>query len=182
MAGEKVARADAVLRRKFRIFLGAWLVLLVAVVVFGGVSLAKYTQGVEQANSAGVGEFAPVLSLDDKLELEESVSIGVLNEPMQLPFVVSNEEGSTPILVIVELSAEQVLPLEYALRVNGEDIEPDSVQGELCVYTYLVESGEVDFSLSVALTKGEYDERFNGLTNDIRMTVICEQAQIGGAG
>lgn len=182
MANESMTAYAWLKRHKYAVLWAMMILSLAAILVFGGISLAKYTKSMSHANSATVGGFVPVLSCDERLEVEKSISVSVLQQPMQLPFTVTNDGGTTPVLVIVELSAEQVLPLEYALYVNGETVEPDNNEGVPQVYTYTLQSGVAEFSLSVSLARGAYDERFNGVTNDIHMTVICEQAQIGGAG
>ena len=157
-------------------------VFFVATLVGGGISLAKYTQTAQSAQSVGVGAFVPTITYDESWELADTLVPGNPAEPERYPFIVTNDSGTTPVLVVVELTAEQVLPLDYALYLGEQRLEPKSVQGDTRVYSHLVEEGEANFSLSVSWLEGERDERFNGLTNDIHMVVVCEQAQIGGAG
>lgn len=169
-------------KHKFALLLTVMLVLLISVTVGAGFSLAKYAQSVQSAQSAAVGSFVPTITYGESWELEETLVAGGFDQPNHYPFAVANEQGSTPVLVVVELTVEQVLPIACELYLGEQCLEPDSVAGNTRTYTYLVQEGAADFSLSVFWLEGERDERFNGLTNDIHMTVVCEQAQIGGAG
>jgi len=182
VANEKKSQAVVCQKRKYTALFGVLIMLLLAIVAIGGISLARYTQNAGVEESASVGAFSPVLACGDSWETEESFQIGGLAHPAQLPFTVTNENSVTPVLVFVELTAEQVLPLEYGLYLEDELLLPDSVEGNTYTYTHFLANGTANFELSVSLVAGEYDERFNGLTNDVRLRVVCEQAQVGGAG
>jgi hypothetical protein len=156
--------------------------LLVVTFAAASISFAKYAQSEKMAQSAAVGAFVPTLTYDESWKLEGSLVPGSPTEPERYPFVVTNDSSTIPILVVVELTVEQVLPLEYVLYLGEQQLEPESVQGDTRIYTHLVQNGEANFALAVSWLEGEHDERFNGLTNDVRMVVVCEQTQVGGAG
>ena len=175
-------------KRRAVVCLALLLVALIAILVIGGISLARYTQSAEEQQSAGIGAFRPVIACGESWEDTESFQIKDLTHPASLSFAVSNDGDDMPVLVIVELTPERVLPLEYALYLGEELLTPDAEQtGDTVVYTYLLQNAEAEFSLRVSFARGENgeylerDERFNGLTETMRMVVTCEQAQIGGA-
>lgn len=155
--------------------------LLVAILVVGGISLARYTQSVENTSSANVAAFVPHITYDGNWEMEESITAGSIVEPKRYHFAVTNDLENMPLRVIVELTVEQVLPLDCTLYAGTQRLEPDRVTGNTRIYTTTVQNGETEFALSISWLEGEYDERFNGLTNDVHMIVLCEQLQEGGS-
>ena len=167
-------------KRKFTVLFGILILFLLATLAGAGISLAKYTQSKQSLQSATVGNFIPTITYDERWEMSQTLLAGSASDPENYPFTVINDEGGMPVWVIVELTVEQVLPLECVLYLGTERLEPDSIRGNTRMYTYLLREGEAEFALSVFWPEGEYDERFNGLTNDIRMVVVCEQAQPGG--
>lgn len=158
-----------------------------SIFVFGGISLAKYITNAESAQGASVGAFVPAIAYgeswyDENGQLKTSLEAGSHASPNFYPFAVTNDAATTAVVVTVELTAEQVLPLEYTLYLADELLTPVAAVGDTRTYTCVLAGGQkADFSLSVSWLEGERDERFNGLTNDVRMSVVCEQEQMGGA-
>ena len=181
MANEKTCLHVRKAKRKFTLIFGILILLLIATFVGAGFSFAKYTQSKKSMQSATVGNFVPTITCDERWEETHTLVAGSASEPENYPFTVTNDDVGMSVLVIVELTVEQVLPLECDLYLGTERLEPDSVQNDRRTYTYLLRESKAEFSLSVFWPEGEYDERFNGLTNDVRMVVVCEQAQPGGA-
>ncbi len=194
MANEKVTARVWLQKNKFTFLLAALIISLVAVLVGAGISLAKYTSNAKGTkNEAAVGAFVPTITYgedwyDENGDLQTNLLPGTPTSPKKYSFVVTNDVSATPICVVVELTVEQVLPLNcdlYMLTDEGEmRLEPDTegLAGDTRTYTCVLKNAErANFFLVVSWLEGERDERFNGLTNDIRMTVVCEQTQTGGA-
>ena len=186
MANVNVRTRQNLQKCKHAVLLTVLILAFVLILVFAAISLAKYTSNAESAEGASVGSFVPTIVYgeswyDENGQLQSNLMPGPHDTPMLYPFAVKND-SATPVMVTVELTAEQVLPLEYKLYLAGELLTPNATVADTRTYTCEILSGqEADFSLSVAWLEGERDERFNALTNDVRMTVVCEQIQVGGA-
>ena len=154
------------------------LCLLTLNVTLMGVSLARYTQTAAGGSDGGVLAFTPVIKYGDAWNYSGSfVLTGAAGEAAkQLPFEVDNTENGTPIRVTVTLTAEQVLPLTFSLFVAGE--ERTFAAGESITYTVDLDLDEtVSFLLTAEWAADVYDERLNGITNDVHLSVVCEQIQ-----
>lgn len=84
--------------------------------------------------------------------------------------------------MVVTLIVEDVLPLFFELYAGSTKLTPVAQNGNVRTYEYPMGQADTEFSLQVAWLSGiEYDERYNGVTNDMHLVVTCEQAQVGGA-
>ena len=169
------------LHRRRRLIILAVLLLLLVNIAFMGASLAKYVEEHDGGEGASISGFAPTITCDESWEHKEQVSVSSAARPTELPFRVSNTDGDTSVIVIVTLTTEQILPLSFDLYVGDDLLRPDSTVGGTSVYQYVIDVEDKDFSLVVSWGADQYDERFNGLTNDITLTVVCEQYQLGDA-
>ena len=161
-----------------------------------GVSLARYVSEVnyESGNlGAGIYEF----QINGSGVINASTTIGASGvigpdepdgETPDLPPGVS-EAAANPMSVTVEnageyqadgivtLEVEGILPLDYAMYGNGNKLDAVSLVDGVYTFNFSLDKGEkVVFDLYVIWQGDEYDERLNGLAEDVYFKAIFEQA------
>ena len=78
---------------------------------------------------------------------------------------------------IVTLEVDGILPLEYEMYGNGNKLDAVSLVDGVYTYNLSLDTGEkVVFDLYVVWQGDEYDERLNGLEEDVYFKAIFEQA------
>lgn len=178
---ENMQGKTSFVRSRRGIALVVFLCLVVFDLVMMSVSFARYVTQSNQNASATVGGFTPVLHCGESWELEESFRITGNEGTTSLPFTVNNATSTTPVTVLVTLTVEDILPLSFELYAGSTLLSPTSESGNVRIYEYSMGCVNTEFSLQVAWQPDvEYDELYNGLTNDIDLVVTCEQAQVGG--
>ena len=167
-----------------KVILICWCIALVLCVISVSVSLAKYIGQKSAAGNGNLAAFNPSIELGDEWELDATFSQAGLTEASRLGMTVTND-GETLAQVIVTVETEGALPLDIALYPCASDgvesataLTPDATFSSGNTYVYLVtlEAGaEAELTLSVEWQDGAYDERFNGITEKMHISVVCEQ-------
>ena len=169
-------------KTKRGIMLLALLCLLMLNLTMMSVSLAKYVSNANAGHGAGVAGFTPTISCGESWEQAESFVIMGGAQQSELPFAVSNATGTTPVLVCITLTTEGVLPLSFQLFAGSEPLSLTEHGSGVYVCEHPMGQVDTTFSLQIGWQDGvEYDEHYNGLSNDVQLVVTCEQAQVGGA-
>ena len=163
--------------------------LIVLNLCFMGVSFAKYVSSIENDGSGDTAKFDPVIDVGQEWTATETFSQAGLSNASRLGGTVRNG-GNTPITAYVTLEGDGILPLDFEVyacaKTEIDSATPltkdDSLSTEnISVYAIALDPSEQsDFAISVKWQDGAYDERFNGLTETVRITVVCEQNQLGG--
>ena len=154
-----------------------------------GVSLAKYTSEVNLNRSVkGIISF----SIKDDTVFEEEVTIGApsgstgeedapaLNQTKPVSMEITND-GDHAAVGTVTVEYENVLPLDYLICINDNEIQPTSAENNVYTYEVKMTPGEVlTLDLLVKWQDGAYDERLGGLTETAHFRAVFEQ-DMGGA-
>ena len=160
------------------------------------VSLARYvSEASSDTGNLGTGIYE--FQINGSGEIDASTTIGATGvitpdepggETPDFPSGVP-ETAAKPISVTVEnvgeyqadgivtLEVDGILPLEYEMYGNGNKLDAVSLVDGVYTYNLSLDTGEkVVFDLYVVWQGDEYDERLNGLEEDVYFKAIFEQA------
>lgn len=151
------------------------LFLLIVNFALVGITFGRYREEENKSNDAKVLGFSPVIVQD---EFTGDFSITAENAVAGMPFTVMNEGAGVGLNVFITLQVEGVLPLTYSLY-SGETKIELTQEGNSFVGETIIPLGQVarEFLLVGAWEESSYDERFNGLTDSVHLSVVCEQRQ-----
>ena len=172
---DKTRKGDGNVMNKIKadrrvLLVAAIVVLLLLNVAMMGDSFAKYKDTVVIDQSAAVLEFDPEIG-----ECYDYNGNIVMDESGEIPCkFVNPQEVDVKVILILETEGE--LPIAYTLVLeDGTEIEGDR-EGNEYTFTFPVPAGETpEFKVVPSWNAPNYDERFNGLGEDIHIRIICEQ-------
>lgn len=151
------------------------LVLLVLNFLLMNVSFAKFKDEEKGNNSAGVAGFSPIIVQDG---FSGEFAVTMEDAVAGMPFTLMNDGAEVGMNVTITLSVDGVLPLSYSLYAEDEEITLTKNGNEFIAETVMSVGMESrDFVLVGKWEEDTYDERFNGLTDRVQLSVVCEQRQ-----
>ncbi len=154
--------------------LAAMLCLTVLTIACTSYVYGRFTTKQQSSDGAQVAAFRPKVTYNEVWN--ESMILTATGESSEMPFSISNIESETTVRITLEVETESVLPYELELYLFDELMTPDSVSEGIYTYTGLMEPDQsAELRLAVKWPDGDYDERFNRLTNRITATLTCEQ-------
>ena len=161
---------DAIKVKRRIFFLAAIVVLLLLNALMPWGSFAKYRDTVVIHESAALLEFDP--KIGECYDYDGNI---VMDEEGEIPCKFVNPQ-EVDVKVIVILTSEGEFPISYTLVLeDGTELEGVR-EGNEYTFTFSVPAGETpEFKVASSWDAPNYDERFNGLSEDISIRIICEQ-------
>ena len=148
------------------------ILLLAANLLMMGVSFARYRTEYENQSNIGVVGFSPSL---------QGVSEGDFTVPGNKTFTVTNGDGTLGLQVTITVIPEGALPLSYRLFTGEQAItlEWDAEKGAYVANDIVMPVGTIkkEFTLVSEWASEEYDERFAGVQENVKIRVLCEQLE-----
>jgi hypothetical protein len=158
-----------------RVVLIVMLLLLILDLALMGLSFARYREEHSAASGVGVVGFAPTLV---EGEFEGDFPATAPKEP--LCFTVQNANREVGVRLTITVIPEGVLPLSYRLLLGETPLTLTQKDGALvATATMAAATAEQEFTLIAEWMSPEFDERFGGLSETVKIRVLCEQWQEG---
>ena len=159
-------------------------VLLILNLSATSIFFASFISSSEQSDDARAATFVPTIDYGGSWSYSQSFNASSAEMGATLGFVVDSTKVEVSTRTTVTVTHQGVLPLDYLLYTCAESeiasstpLTPTSVSGN--VITYEVElpavTNSVPFTLMARWRNGVYSEYFNGLSDTMNVTVVCEQ-------